>query len=42
MFRSEAPAPGEEVRIHGVEADTLNSIVNYCYTGAGGINIWIF
>ena len=33
MFRSEAPSPGQEVRIHGVEADTLNTIVKYCYTG---------
>ena len=34
MFRSEA-ASGQEVRIHGVDTDTLNTIVNYCYTGAG-------
>ena len=34
VFRSEA-ASGQEVRIHGVDTDTLNTIVNYCYTGAG-------
>ena len=32
MFRSEASS-GQEVRIHGVDMDTLNNIVNYCYTG---------
>ena len=33
MFRSEASS-GQEVRIHGVDMETLNTIVNYCYTGA--------
>ena len=35
MFRSEEHSPGQEVRIHGVEADSLNTIVKYCYTGIG-------
>ena len=35
MFRSEEPSSGQEIRIHGVEADTLNTIVKYCYTGIG-------
>ena len=32
MFRTEGSSC-QDVRIHGVDADTLKTIVNYCYTG---------
>lgn len=32
MFRSDGPQV-HDVTIHGVDGDTLNTIINYCYTG---------
>ena len=37
MFRSDGPQV-HDVTIHGVDRDTLNTIINYCYTGRKDYN----